>query len=80
MSGAWPRLPSGPGSDALRCAGERRYPGFAELDFQVEVLLFEVEDAGLEAVDVGRRADPRSLPDKLAQLGAETALQHPDLV
>jgi len=52
---------------------------FAELDFQVQGLLFKVEDAGLETVDVGRRADSRSLPDMLAQLGAEAVLQQPDL-
>ena len=63
----------GPGRFQLVCA-------FTELDLQVEDLLFKVEDAGLEPVDVGRRADPRSLPDMLAQLGAEAALQHPHLV
>jgi hypothetical protein len=63
----------GPGGFQLVCA-------FAELDFQVEGLLFKVEDAGLETVDVGRRADSRSLPDMLAQLGAEAVLQQPDLV
>jgi hypothetical protein len=63
----------GPGGFQLVCA-------FTELDFQVEYLLFEVEDAGLEAVDVGGRADPRPLPDLLAQVGAEAVLQYPDLV
>jgi hypothetical protein len=53
---------------------------FVELDFQVQGLLFKVEDAGLDTVDVGRRADSRSLPDMLAQFGAEAVLQQPDLV
>jgi hypothetical protein len=62
-----------PGGFQLVCA-------FVKLDFQVKVLLFEVEDAGLETVDVSWRADPRLLPDLLAQFGAEAVLQHPDLV